>query len=216
MHPRLVIDNDIFVILCAADLLDLWLDSEKYATSDVYILPTLRHMLRTEHCGMCRSHARVILRDALQKTEKYQRVPVQTDSSLLDKFSSVTEIDVGEAQIFTFMVHHDAMFAATNDKRSLTALCAQAELASRLNGRFYCMEVIMERLLVKFGWNVLKLKIDAMRHREQNEGHRIDKRLDTLFSPRFHDASSTREGLRSFLNDIYQKFGSLLVPRPRG
>ncbi len=213
MHPRLVIDNDIFVILCAADLLDLWLDSENYANSDVYILPTLCHMLRKESGRMCRSHARIILSDALQQTEKYRPVPEQTDLSLLDKFLSVTEIDVGEAQIFTFMVHQDAMFAATNDKRSLTALCAQAELASQLNGRFYCLEVIIERLSVKIGWDMLKSKIDTMRCKEQNEGHRIDKRLDTLFSPRLHDASSAKEGLRSFLNDIYQKFGSLLVPR---
>ena len=208
---RLVLDNDLFFLLSASGLLDPWLDYIGIPYKDVFVQTSLFHILKKRSGKLCRLHSGELINKAHEDVKKFNPLPVQ-ENELVNAYSEIDDIDNGEAQIFAFVSSCDAIYAGTNDKRSLKALSQRTELSGALKGRVYCLEIIIYQLICKYGWQIVNQKISLMRCVEKRDGGKFDRTLSVLFSERQPSEDETLDGLRSCLRDISSRFGLLLVP----
>jgi hypothetical protein len=92
------------------------------------------------------SAAAKIAADCIAKTS----ICPTPDASTLEAFSSVAQIDAGEAVLFSLLMTQPDAKLLTGDKRALRAL-ATHELAANFDGKIICVEQILKLCLEAHG-----------------------------------------------------------------
>lgn len=211
MTENVILDNDLFIILAGADLLEDWLVACNISSENVYVLPTLPLILRRGRGQLCRSHCNHVIEVAKLQVSRYKVLPV-IENERLAYFENIDGVDIGEQYIYAHLLSDNFIFAGTNDKKSINAVCRQKSVAQRLGKKIVCMEQCLSALIQYKGWGEINDKIAKLIEFESSEGKRIDLRLSCVFSQITPSESSTCEALRSFMNSLAEQCGDVLYP----
>ncbi|MCH7701179.1 MAG: hypothetical protein IID37_05790 [Planctomycetes bacterium] len=132
-----------------------------------------------------------------------------TNPDVLDALARVSDIDVGEAELFALLAEHDGYYLTTGDKRALVALATQKELADlrqHVAGRLICLESVLKLLVDRNG-----AKATAQAFREL----RTHRTIGVLLSdPQARSDDVCRQGIDSYLDDLIRKTGGDLLYLP--
>lgn len=211
MSGNIILDVDIFIILCGAELLECWMDSMGVTCNQVYLLPSLKYMLRKNNSRLSRNHSTVVIDRAKQKHTNFQTLPDAADSTILSAFDCIEGIDPGERLIFAHLVSGPYRYAATNDKRSIAALAELKTFHAQLSGKIICLEQALATILLCHPWEAVNEGIQQMRSIERNAGHQIDKRLGNIFSESSQSRENTIEAVRSYCKDLEKQHSPFLA-----
>lgn len=215
MARKVIVDNDLLVILAGAGLFEDWLEACGISLADVHILASLQKMLTRRKGQLCKNHCQGTLDAAQRIADKLTPLPV-ADNELVAAFNNVADIDIGEQQIYAHLVTGDYIFAGTNDKKSIRALAANCELSSKVGNKIICLEQAICALLEHKGWEYVSAAIFKMFEQETKADKRPDARLICIFSPHSPSESNTHEALKSTLRQLLRECGSVLYPGWRG
>lgn len=211
MADNIILDVDIFTILCGAELLEYWMDAMGVTCNQVYLLPSLKYMLKKSNSRLSRNHSAIVIDKAKQKYANFQPLPNTADSTILSAFDDIEGIDQGEKLIFAHLVSGQYRYAATNDKRAIAALAKLKTFRSRLSGKIICLEQALGTLLLCHPWAAINKGIQQMRSIERNAGHQIDKRLESIFSESSPGKENTIEAVRSYCQGLEKQYSPFLA-----
>ena len=150
---RLLIDNDAFVLLAGASVLEETIREAGFAIAEARRLRSLEFMLRKRARAFQKYPAEVVNR-ALEACARIAPVELAPDAATLEVFAGIAGVDEGEAVLFGLMAEHQLHFLASNDKTAMRAVAANPklkEIRKQIAGRVYCMELLVEKLLVSIG-----------------------------------------------------------------
>lgn len=191
MRKVVLADNDIIHKLACCGLLQELLQWLGVPPAEVWVLPSMRFMLRKK----LKADA-AALAELEQFLLQVSDLPA-ADINMLALFP--VEMDVGERQMLAILVHTpEVEHMVTGDKRALRligSMCAKdAALNQRLTqARVDCLESIMLALIDAFGFEVINTKV--------SRGLKSDKVLQAGFGAKKLEANS-REALAYYLNDV--------------
>lgn len=201
-------DNDIVLKLAWCDLFSEVLETFGVTCSDIRILNTGRHVLARRGRKKLDEDGYARLICFLRSVTDLDVAPEPEDMVAL---AEQPRIDSGEAVLFSVCAQLPDAFLATGDKRSLTSLCEAtttntvcSSLCDRLTGKIVCFELIMERILDKFGYTAVRDRL--VRGRECDGGLAL-----WLGSGLDANEPTFRQGLTSFRNDLQGTTGTLLL-----
>lgn len=184
-------DNDIIQKLACCGLLQELLQWLEVPPAEVWVLPSMRFMLRKK----LKADA-VALADLERFLLQVSDLP-EADINMLALFP--LEMDVGERQMLAILVNTpEVEHMVTGDKRALRligSMCANdPALDQRLNqARVDCLESIMLALIDKFGFELVNGKV--------LRGLKSDTVLQASFGAKKLETNS-REALAYYLNDV--------------
>jgi hypothetical protein len=205
-------DNDILLKLAQCDLFDEFLAVLDVTVSDIRILGTARFSITAPR------HRNRIGEINFARMQSFlnQIADIDTDPDPV-AIAALTEqadknIDAGEAVLFAVSLHLPDSVIVTGDKKSLTGLAEAAasdpvceQLYQSLTGRLICFELLLIRILDRFGFDAIRQKLI--------HGRKCDSGLTIWLGSGLNASeSSFREGLVSYLNDARQASGLLLSP----
>jgi hypothetical protein len=191
MRKVVLADNDIIHKLACCGLLQELLQWLGVPPAEVWVLPSMRFMLRKK-----------LKADALALAElnafltQVSDLP-EADIHMLGLLPA--EMDVGEKQMLAVLVNTpEVQHLITGDKRALRligGLCAKdAALDLRLtDARVDCLESIMLELIGTFGFAAVNTKVIR--------GIKSDKVLQSSFGAKTKEANA-KEALAYYLNDV--------------
>ena len=199
---RLLIDNDAFVLLAGANLLEEAVGEAGFVIAESRRLRSLEFMLRKPARAFQKYPAEAINR-ALQACARIAPVEHSPDVALLDVFTEIVGVDEGEAVLFGLMAEHQFHFLASNDKTAMRAVATNPklqEVRKRIAGRVYCMELLVEKLLVSIGPEVVAQRFAPLMP--------IEKRISTILSPAITGRpQDCRGAIQSFLDGLRHELG---------
>lgn len=193
MRKVVLADNDIIHKLACCGLLQELLQWLGAPPAEVWVLPSMRFMLR-----------RKLKAEAAALAELERFLPQvsdlpEADIHMLELFP--TEMDVGERQMLAILVNTpEVAHMVTGDKRALRligSMCAKdAALNLRLTqARVDCLESIMLALIDTFGFEAINAKV--------SRGLKSDTVLQSSFGVKKLEANS-KETLAYYLNDVHR------------
>lgn len=206
-EPHLLIDNDLFVLLAGANLLDAALEVFGFDRSRVEILPALPHMVRKgkrfQQLKSTGLQDLVLAACATVKTVASPAIEIQ------ERLSACTDVDPGEVVLFGRLVESATMLLASGDRRAILVVGANPsirDLRSSIIGRVACLEIVLQRLVRQFG---------AERIAEAFQVFPDHKSLQIFFSP----LNSTNQeaclaSIDSYLRDLNRTVGDDFFIRP--
>jgi hypothetical protein len=128
------------------------------------------------------------------------------------------DIDEGEAILMASAAIHPKSLLVTGDKRSLIALCRQAEehhtLILALAGRVLCFEAILQKLIASphVGFSYVRERVVGGLLSRQHPEHR-DKALAIIFPSGLETTPEVAlVALNSYVNDLRRQTGALHQP----
>jgi hypothetical protein len=200
---RLLVDNDLFVLLSGADMLDAALEVLGFQRNQVEILPALPHMLRKRKFKQLATPT--ILDKVRADCEGLARVQPPA-INLLDRLNACNDIDPGEAVLFGRLVESSIYLLASGDKRAMIAFASTpdiSDLRSSVAGRVACLEIVLERLVLRLG---------VTRVAEAFRAFPEQKSLQVFFSPKNSvDQEACLAALDSYLRDLKRYVGNDLL-----
>ena len=160
-------DTDLILKLAEFELLDEAIAVLDAKRKDVRVLPELDYVLSGQ-----RIHD-TVTRSAIQRTMAWTRgIPKITKADISDlavlqgatlKVGTRTlRINRGEAVLFAATGSLSDYIVATGDKNSLRVLASWppcAPICARMEKRVVCLELIVRRLIGKFGYNAVQGKV---------------------------------------------------------
>lgn len=211
MMDKIILDNDLFVILAGADLLDDWLTAIDISHESVYVLPELVPILKKGKSRICKAHCPYVIEASLAQVIKCKTLSV-VDDEAVSSFEGVKDIDIGEQKIFAHLISGDYIFAGTNDKRSIKAVCSNEQLSQILEKRMVCLEQCLYALLQYKGWEAVNAAVAKLIQRESDAGHTVDSRLRCLFPQHGQNEQETKEAWCSNMRVLSEQYGAVLFP----
>jgi len=199
MRRVVLADNDIIHKLACCGLLRELLQWLGVPPAAVWVLPSMRFMLRKK----LKADA-AALADLEQFLLQVSDLPA-ADINMLALFP--VEMDVGERQMLAILVNTpEVEHMVTGDKRALRligSMCAKdPALDKRLSqARVDCLESIMLALIDAFGFDAINVKASF--------GLKSDKVLQASFGTKKLEANS-REALTYYLNEV--RHDALFLP----
>ena len=193
---NVLVDSDVFCKLGAANLLEPALRALQCELKDSRRLPSLPYML-----GRGQLPDTYGVETCARLAAVASSIPVVGEPSTgwIDNLASVTDIDPGEAQLFT-KAAEDGVFVMTGDKRALRALRAIPELCVALCGRIVVFEAILILLCADLGIEVVSQSIRPVRD------------LDSALRVCFSDTNSAPvDALSSYFFDLVQQVHPLVL-----
>lgn len=174
---RLLIDNDAFVLLAGARLLDDAIAEVGFAVAEARRLRSLEFMLRKGARAFQKYPAEVISRalEACVRILPLEEVPSRGTQSA---FERAIGVDEGEAVLYGVVAESEFHFLASNDKTATRAVARAAELAdirARVAGRIVCVEWLVRRFLATLGPEMTAQRFTQL--------IATDKRLAAILSP---------------------------------
>ena len=160
MRKIVLADNDIIHKLACCDLLTELLQWLDVPPTEIWVLPSMPHMLRRK----LKSDARAVA--ALENFLKSVALIPDADITTLEQFP---ELDVGERQMLAVLLNTpEVEQLITGDKRALKlmgTICANdAAINARLaDAKVDCLESIMLGLIEQLGFSVVNAKVVAGR-----------------------------------------------------
>lgn len=191
MRRVVLADNDIIHKLACCGLLQELLQWLGVPPAEVWVLPSLRNMLRKK----LKENVEALI--DFEGFLTYVSVLPEADINMLALFP--IEMDPGEQQMLAILVNTpEVEHMVTGDKRALRligSMCAKdPALEQRLNqARVDCLESIMLAFIEKFGFEAINTKVMC--------GLKSDKVLQASFGAKTLERNS-REALSYYLNDV--------------
>lgn len=202
MSRCLLIDNDAFLLLAGASLLEEAVTEAGFTLVESRRLRTLEFMLRRPARALQKYPAEVISR-ALEACARVSHLEQEPSLETLAAFEQVSGVDDGEAVLYGIVAENEFHFLASNDKTAMRAIACTPELAAtrgRAAGRVICLEWLVKRLIGTHGAELISERF----MRNVN----LDKRLDAILSPatagRPQDCALAAE---SFLDALRRELG---------
>ena len=210
MSNRLLLDNDIFLLLSGAGLLEESVAALGFSLAESRRLDSLGHMLRKPARALSRFSAEILTR-AANDCSRVAALDEEPGAQMLELFGAhATSVHPGEAILLALTASHGDYYFCTNDKTALRAVAREsglAELRERVAGRILCLEIVAKRLIERMGAEELATRLAPVLH--------FDSRLFAIFSPaqsgRPEDCSIAVE---SFLSDLRREFGEDFLWQP--
>lgn len=202
MSRRLLIDNDAFILLAGASLLEEAVTEAEFTLAESRRLNSLEFMLRKGARAFQKYPAEVISRalEACARVSPLEDVPSLETRAVFEKTSGVDE---GEAVLYGVVAEHQFHFLASNDKTAMRAIAHSPDLVvirGRVAGRVICLEWLVKHLVGTYG-----AELTAERFRQFVN---LDKRLAAILSPatsgRPQDCAVAAD---SFLNGLRRELG---------
>ncbi|WP_293778434.1 hypothetical protein [uncultured Oxalicibacterium sp.] len=117
------------------------------------------------------------------------------------------ELDGGESLLCAVLLKRQCTYMMSGDKRAMVALGAMSDddIANGMQGKFLCLEQVIEYLLSRLGYDVLKTAVCG----EAN----ADKAISNCFScgSQNTDSDSCQQGLQSYIGDLRAKAPNILA-----
>ncbi|CAN5860731.1 hypothetical protein BH11PLA1_BH11PLA1_18380 [soil metagenome] len=144
----LLIDNDAFVLLAAADHLSAAIAALGFTIDQCRILPTLTHVFRKRIAKKFSPE----MADRIQaEIAKFKPLETEPSAAAIKRFDGQADIDPGEVVLFADLSERSTSLLTTNDKRALRAVSAitdPADARSSIAGRVVCVEALIRKLVV--------------------------------------------------------------------
>jgi hypothetical protein len=176
-HRRLLIDNDAFVLLAGASLLDEAITLAGFSPPDARRLRSLEFMLRKGARAFQKYPAEVINR-ALEDCVRIKPLEEVPSREAQSAFEQAIGVDEGEAVLYGVVAEHQFHFLASNDKTAMRAVAGSPQLAQirgQVAGRIVCMEWLLGKFLATLGPEVTAQRFTQLIATE--------KRLGAILSP---------------------------------
>lgn len=209
MEGNIILDNDFFVILAGANLLENWMEAIGATYEQIFLLESLGFILK-KNSRLSKKHSPRIIEQAKRRSAYCQRLP-EADNRILQQFAGIDGIDPGEQQIFAHLATGNFRYAATNDKKSLIILIARQDLTALVSKKIICLEQAIHTLLQHNKWETINEKIQQMRICEKETSHDIDARLSCIFSESTPSEKNTLEAIISYEKEIFRLYAPLLA-----
>ena len=178
MSKRLLLDNDIFLLLSGAGLLEEAISTLGFALSETRRLDALAHMLRRRGRALSK-YSEEILTRAEDDCTRVAAIDEEPDAQTMELFEGHgAHVHGGEAVLLALTAAHDTYLFGTNDKNALRCVASEPGLAAvreRVAGRIICIEVVMQKLIERLGAVELARRIAPVL--------RFEPRLSAIFSP---------------------------------
>ena len=210
MGKPILMDNDALLKLALYGLLDEAVSVFGCTASDVCVLATAKYSLlpAKNRLQLCKDEESAARLEAFLRTSSPLNVGA-ADPELLDLLNIIPNIDTGEALLFAVGSTNRDTLVITGDKRSLVALCSYdsvSNVSEALAGRVLSMEVLF-LMLIEHQFALIQERVRAKPD--------VDKTLNIVFGVTVPgNVESVREGLDSYIRDLFSKTGTLLYVPP--
>ena len=178
MSKRLLLDNDIFLLLSGAGLLDETIGALGFTLAEARRLDALAHMLRKRARALSK-YSEEILTRAADDCTRVAVIDEEPDGKMMELFTAHgAQVHGGEAVLLSLAASHETYLLGTNDKTALRAVASEPGLSAlreRVAGRIVCLEIVMQRLIERLGTEELARRIAPVL--------RFEPRLFAIFSP---------------------------------
>lgn len=206
---RLLIDNDAFVLLAGANLLEEAVTEAGFTMAEARRLRSLEFMLRKNARAFQKYPAEVISRalESCARVEPLEEVPSVTTQAA---FEAITGVDEGEAVLYGVLAEHEFHFLASNDKTAMRAVAGNTKLAAirgKVAGRIICMEWLVKKLLNSQGATLTAQRFAQLVAQ--------DKRLFSILSPAISGRpDDCLVAANSFLSGLHRDLGADFLYNP--
>lgn len=149
---HLLIDNDAFILLAAAGLLQPAIQTLGLSGAALR-LATLPFVIGRSKKIQKQYPADALIRAKLACAE-IPELDSRPADHLLQRLAAVPEVDDGEAVLYGLVCERDDYLLLSSDKRAMVALATAEEIAdlrARVAGRVICVEKVFDRLLDAHG-----------------------------------------------------------------
>ncbi len=174
--PRLLIDNDIFILLSGCGLLADTVALLGFTPAECARLDTLPYFLRGRKAA--RRFPQSVRNAALAACLEIPPVPSDFDPVIVERLTAVENMDGGEALLFAALAAQPASLLISGDKRALVAAASStaiADLRPLFAGRVICLESIFALLVRLQGATSIAARLSPIIH--------LHKTTSILFSP---------------------------------
>ncbi len=205
----LFVDNDVISKLASCDLVDDALISLNSNRHSVRILSTFKHRFGlTNQTRRSRIEQEIGLA-TYERILNFQisvgEIPEAPDH-LLSPFEDLTEIDVGESQMFASASVSEDVIVVTGDKRSIRCLASSRaceKITMALKHRILCFEQVVKAIITHKGFDYTKHKIVPAVH--------CDTVLRVIFGTGIDaDETNVTFALDGYINELRRSSGDLL------
>lgn len=203
---KVLVDNDIVHKIAAFDLVEEFLAWAAEGGNEIQLLPTAKYKFKIkDRKGESRYGIQVFDRIAAL----ISKVGEVTEglSSDHDFLVEIQGIDSGEALLFSAVSSNASTVLLTGDKRSLRTLQTDQrckDLSLLLKGRVICLEQIMEALISRIGFNIVRVRIAGQLG--------CDQAMRMIFSNGAQsDEQNAMQGLASYTASLRLDTGLLLA-----
>ncbi|MDW8265240.1 MAG: hypothetical protein RMJ52_07895 [Gemmataceae bacterium] len=202
-------DNDILIKLACCDLFVEFQNAFGVTAEDIRILKTARFSITTP------KHRRRIGEASFSRLTAFLAaiadIDTNPDPAIIAALTEQTNINPGEAVLYTVCPCIPNSVIVTGDNKSLAGLAAArtedatcAELYHALAGRVFCFEHVLSRILEQFGFSHIRQRLIDGRECDRGLALWLGSGLDAT-------ESGFRDGLASYLNHARQECGELLA-----
>ena len=210
MSNRLLLDNDIFLLLSGAGLLEESVAALGFSLAEARRLDSLEHMLRKPARAFSRYSAEILTR-AANDCSRVAALDEEPDAQMLELLDAHgTNVHGGEAVLLALTASHRDYYFGTNDKTALRAVACEpglAELRKRVAGRILCLETAARRLIERMGAEEVATRLAPVL--------RFDARLFAIFSPaQSGHPEDCSIAVESFLSGLRREFGEDFLWQP--
>jgi len=149
--PRLLIDNDILLLLAGANLLERAVAVLGFNLSDTGQLGTLQYMIQRSKRLHFSDERKADITQGCQRVPALQATP---NVDLLQQLIDVVDIDDGEAILYALLAETPFYLLTTNDKRAMRAIATATPFQAvrkSVSGRIICLETVLLRLVEQDG-----------------------------------------------------------------
>lgn len=167
---KLLIDNDIFILLSITETWDDWVNILGIEQENIYALPSLRSMLKSgkklyRHIELLGDER---VKMVQEKAESLERLILTEEQENYISFFQSSSVDEGEAMLFAVLATTENEFMATKDFRCLKELAQQSQEKQKLvKGKIYCAEQMIISLYQKYGFTYVVDHFRPIRHMEK-------------------------------------------------
>lgn len=209
MSVRWLLDSDAAICLCKYVLVDDLARALGVPLMAICVLPQLRYQLHlaSKEKALKKLGSELAFEQACRLVETAQEVSVLVSSANQALLAATPDIDGGELALFAALLDSEQSGLITGDKRALVALSRlDGEPTEVLWARLLCLEDAIALLVQRFGHSYVSAKIRP----------RLDANMALSIAfgrVTASDASSTAEGLNSYLRDLNLNTRAKYIPR---
>jgi hypothetical protein len=199
-NARLLIDNDAFILLAGANLLELAVEQLGFELADAYRLPALPYICRSKR--QLRELPLVVDR-VIAMCEHVPPIVEEPDTAFVQQLIDTPEIDPGEVILYALLVQRPSYLLSSNDKRAMRRIATSKPLQQvrdSVAGRVICMETVFTKLIDAHGVTAIGTAVIPVIS--------IDKALRAIFTPNnILRPGECRAGLDSYYHALVREIG---------
>ncbi len=200
---RLLVDSDVFAKLGIAGLLAPLLELLGIDLAECGRLPALPHMLRRG--GLPALYGKDTCERLAATADRMGVIPAPS-TSWLARLAGVSQIDPGEAQLFSSAAEYGLMIV-TGDKRSVIAMAQVEGFPAALADKVVSMEAVLLALCERLGPETVRAAVAPLVAIQDKK----EKTVGVCFSTGNPDPVAA---LHSYFEDLKRKVEPLVLWRP--